>query len=246
MIVRYLLVPGVMMSLFAGLALGGFTTLPQGSRGRRLWAAGAGVAVVLGLVWTAFHPPSFVRFNNELVFRGESGRSLYALLDKPAVRKGLRCGPLSLPTHRVMPDSRWILDLPQRRVLARSQKSAAARRRMSYGVAIVPTSRTNVVRNTYFNEGTNVDRRRAAAGFRAGRGRSLLHRLRALPGPRSLSRGPARAAMVRCLQRGGAPAFSRPIGRAPVESPCGWPFWTGQPLVAGRRAPSARPPEGHS
>ena len=53
-----------------------------------------------------------------------------------------------------MPDSRWILDLPQRRVLARSQKSAAARRRMSYGVAIVPTSRTNVVRNTYFNEGT--------------------------------------------------------------------------------------------
>ena len=39
-IVRYLLVPGVMMSLFAGLALGGFTTLPQGSRGRRLWAPG--------------------------------------------------------------------------------------------------------------------------------------------------------------------------------------------------------------
>ena len=77
------------------------------------------------------------------------------------------------------------------KVLVRSQKSAAARRRMSYGVAIVPTSRTNVVRNTYFTEGTRVDRRRAAAGFRADRGRPLLHRLRALPAPRSLSRGPA-------------------------------------------------------
>jgi hypothetical protein len=154
-IVRYLLVPGVMMSLFAGLALGGFTTLPHGSRVRRLWAAGAGLAVVLGLVWTAFHPPSFVRFNDELVFRGESGRSLYALLDTPAVKRGLRCGPLTLPTHRVIPDSRWIRDLPEHKVLARSQKAAKVRRRMSYGVAIIPTSRINVVRNTYFTEGTD-------------------------------------------------------------------------------------------
>jgi hypothetical protein len=142
------------MTLFAAVALGGFTMLPRDTRRRRVWAAGAGVAVVLGLVWTAFHPPSFVRFDNELVFRGESGQSLYDILEKPAVRQGLRCGPLILPTHRLIPDSRWILDLPERRVLARSQKSAAARRRMSYGVAIVPTARINVVRNTYFNETT--------------------------------------------------------------------------------------------
>jgi hypothetical protein len=146
-IIRYLLVPGVMMSLFAALALGGFTMLPHGSAGRRVWTAGAGVAVVLGLVWTAFHPPSFVRFNNELVFRGESGRSLYALLGTPAVKKGLRCGPLSLPTHRVIPDARWILDLPEHKVVSRSQKSASVRRRARYGVALIPTSRINVVRN---------------------------------------------------------------------------------------------------
>jgi hypothetical protein len=146
-IIRYLLVPGVMMSLFAALAVGGFTMVPHGTRRRKAWMAGAGVAVVLGLVWTALHPPSFVRFNNELVFRGESGRSLYALLGTPAVKKGLRCGPLSLPTHRVIPDSRWILDLPERKVVSRSQKSAAVKRRMQYGVAIIPTSRINVVRN---------------------------------------------------------------------------------------------------
>jgi hypothetical protein len=164
-IVRYLLVPGVMMTLFAAVALGGFTMLPHGSRMRRAWATAAGVAVVLGLVWTAFHPPSFVRFNNELVFRGESGRSLYAMLDKPAVKKGLRCGPLVLPTHRLMPDSRWILDLPEHRVVARSQKSASVRRHARYGVAIIPTSRTNVVRNTYFTDTTAASVAVPSPGF---------------------------------------------------------------------------------
>jgi hypothetical protein len=148
-IVRYLLVPVVMMSLFAAFAVGGFTLLPHGAFMRRVWAAGAGLAVALAIVWTAFHAPSFVRFNNELVFRGESGRSLYAVLGTPAVKRGLRCGPLSLPTHRLIPDSRWILDLPEHKVLSRSQESPAARRRMRYGVAIIPTSRQNVVRNAF-------------------------------------------------------------------------------------------------
>jgi hypothetical protein len=153
-ITRYLLVPGVVMSLFAALALGGFTMLGAGSRARRAWAGTAGVVVVLGIVWTAFHPPSFVRFNDELVFRGESGRSLYALLGNPAVKRGLRCGPLSLPTHRVIPDARWILDLPVHRVVSRSQTAPGVRRRMQYGVAVIPTSRLNVVRNTYFTAPT--------------------------------------------------------------------------------------------
>jgi hypothetical protein len=148
-IVRYLLVPGVMMSLFAALAIGGFTMLPRGSHGRRAWEIAAVAAVVAGLVWTAIYPPSFTRFNNELVFRGDSGRSLYAVLDTPEVKRGLRCGPLSLPTHRMIPDSRWILDLPENRVLSRSQTSRRARERMRYGVALVPTSRQNVVRNVF-------------------------------------------------------------------------------------------------
>jgi hypothetical protein len=153
-ITRYLLVPGVMMSLFAALALGGFTMLRPGSRARRIWVWTSGVVVVLGLVWTATHPPSFVRFNDELVFRGDSGRSLYALLRKPAVKRGLRCGPLSLPTHRLIPDSRWILDLPAHKVVSRSQTAPGVQRRMRYGVAVIPTARSNVVRNTYFSTTT--------------------------------------------------------------------------------------------
>jgi hypothetical protein len=148
-IVRYLLVPVVMLTLFAAVAVGGFTMLRPGSTWRRSWSLAAGLAVALGLVWTGLHPPSFVRFNDELAFRGESGRSLYAVLGTPAVKEKLRCGPLSLPTHRLMPDSRWILDIPQRKVISRSQDSPTVRRRMRYGVALIPTSRQNVVRNAF-------------------------------------------------------------------------------------------------
>jgi hypothetical protein len=146
---RYLLVPSVMMSLFAAVAIGGFTMLPRGSRPRRRWAIAAAVGVVLGLAYTSIQPPSFVRFNNELVFRGESGRSLHSLLHQRAVKDGLRCGPLSLPTNKLIPDSRWILDLPPRRVVSRSDKSRSARRRARYGVAIYPTGRTNLLRNGF-------------------------------------------------------------------------------------------------
>jgi hypothetical protein len=148
-IVRYLLVPVVMLSLFAAVAVGGFTMMRPGSVQRRVWALGAGAAVALGLVWTALHPPSFVRFNDELAFRGESGRSLYAVLGTPVVKEKLRCGPLSLPTHRLIPDSRWILDIPQHKVISRSQNTPTVRRRMQYGVALIPTSRQNVVRNAF-------------------------------------------------------------------------------------------------
>src|SRR5205085_9206223 len=109
----------------------------------------AGLAVALAIVWTAFHAPSLIRFNNELELRADSGRSLYAVLDTPTVKKHLRCGPLSLPTHRVIPDSRWILDLSQHKVISRSQNSVEAKRRMRYGVAIIPISRQNVVRNGF-------------------------------------------------------------------------------------------------
>jgi len=148
-IVRYLLVPSVMMSLFAAVALGGFTMLRSGSRARRIWALASAAAVALGLVWTALQPPSLTRFNTELVFRGDSGASLHSLLTKPAVKQGLRCGPLSVPTHKLIPDSRWILDLPKGRVVSRSDPSPVSRRKVQYGVALYPTGRTNILRTGF-------------------------------------------------------------------------------------------------
>ena len=148
-IVRYLLVPSVMLSIFAAVALGGWTMLAPGSRSRRLWSAGAAVIAVAGLAYTAFHPPSPTRFNDELTFRGDQGSSLHALLDRRAVRDGLRCGPVSVPTHKLIPDVRWVLDLGQGEVVARSDRSKRGRRKARHGVAIFPTGRTNVLRTGF-------------------------------------------------------------------------------------------------
>jgi hypothetical protein len=164
-IVRYLLVPSVMLSLFAAVTLGGWTMLPRRSRSRRLWAGAAAAATILGLAYTTLAPPSLNRFNSELTFRGDQGSSLHALLDDPAVTKGLACGPVSVPTHKLTPDVRWVLDLPEDRVVARSDPSAASQRRARYGVALFPTGRTNVLR-TGFAVNTDALAQVPAPGFR--------------------------------------------------------------------------------
>ena len=164
-IIRYLMVPSVMLCLFAAVALGGFTMLPHGSSLRRAWAIGAAVAVVLGLAYTSINPPSLKRFDSELVFRGDSERSLRSLLTTPAVKRGLRCGPLSVPTHKLIPDSRWILDLGEKDVVARSDPAASSQRKARYGVAVFPVGRRNVLR-TGFAVQTDTTTMVPARGFK--------------------------------------------------------------------------------
>jgi hypothetical protein len=70
-------------------------------------------------VFTATHwkPNAFV---NDLAYRGQSHQQLVALLDEPAVKRELRCGKLSVPNHKLIPEVRWVLGLPARKVIARS------------------------------------------------------------------------------------------------------------------------------
>jgi hypothetical protein len=148
-IVRYLMVPSVMLCLFAAFALGGFTMVAPGSRLRKVWAGMAATAVVLGLAYTTLNPPSFTRFDSELVFRGDVSRSLRSLLHKPAVVEGLRCGAVSVPTHKLIPDVRWVLDVGEGRVVARSDLSPSAQRKARYGVALFPVGRRNILRTGF-------------------------------------------------------------------------------------------------
>jgi len=148
-IVRYLLVPSVMMTLFAAVAIGGWTMIPRGSRLRRAWAAGAAAITIVGLAYTAVQPPSLERFNNELSFRGEQARSLHRLLETGVVERGVQCGAVSVPTHKLIPDTRWVLDLPEERVVARSDPSAASQRKARHGIAIFPVGRTNILRTGF-------------------------------------------------------------------------------------------------
>jgi hypothetical protein len=165
-IVRYLMVPSVMLCLFAAVTLGGFTMVRRGSRLRRAWALAAAAAVLAGGTYTAFHAPSLKRFDSELVFRGDAGKSLRALLGNPKVEDGVRrCGTLSVPTHKLIPDARWILDLGESDVVARSDPSPTARRKARYGVAVFPVGRRNVLR-TGFAVRTDTTTQAPARGFK--------------------------------------------------------------------------------
>jgi hypothetical protein len=146
---RYLLTPAVLMMLFGALAIGGWSLLERGSALRRAWMGAAALLVAYGVA-QALSTVSIHSIETELAFRDDSHRALAQVLENPRVRADLRrCGPLSLPNHKLMPDTRWILDarvggFPE--IVARSQARGQAdagrpalRERISRGVAIYPT-----------------------------------------------------------------------------------------------------------
>ena len=63
------------------------------------------------------------------------------------MKAGLRCGPLTLPNHKLVPDSRWIADLPDDRVIARADPKAKPKPRK--GVAIYVTSRFAIFKQAF-------------------------------------------------------------------------------------------------
>jgi hypothetical protein len=87
-------------------------------------------AAVVGVAFVVVKAPAVSRLVGELRFIKGSHDDLAAILHAPAVQRDLRCGPITFPTYRLVPDTRWLLDLPARRVGARSA------RRRAHGVAI--------------------------------------------------------------------------------------------------------------
>ncbi len=150
---RYLLVPSLMVMLFAAVAVAGFTMLREG-RARRAWATLAALAVLGGITWTALRV-DVTRLDNELVFRGTSRESLADLLENPKVRAAARCGPVTTANHKLIPDVRWILDLPEERVIARSDTARAEG--VTTGVAILSASRTVFLRQGLDPEDDSVE-----------------------------------------------------------------------------------------
>ena len=179
-IVRYLLVPSVMLTLFAAVAA---RRVDDGAA-RRAAAARVGArrrrGHGAGLAYTAYRPPSPTRFNNELTFRGEQGRSLHRCWRSPAVERGLRCGagvgadaqadprhalgarPRGEPTSSPAPIPRP----PPSARRATGSRSSRSGARTSCG----PGSRSTPTRS-----------RRCPPGLHAHRHRQVLRRLRALP-----------------------------------------------------------------
>jgi hypothetical protein len=151
---RYLTVPAIALTLFAGEALAGWTTLGEGAaRLRRRWAGAVAAAAAVGAVFALTQAGAVGRLTTELRFIRGTHEGLAAILREPAVRAGMRCGPLTLPNYRLTPDARWILDASRREVSARSalrrERGVALffvdrRTLLRYGFADGASPRTNV------------------------------------------------------------------------------------------------------
>ncbi len=143
---RYLTVAALALLIFAAVAIGGWTLLVA-SRVRTGWMIAAALLVLAGVVFTATRV-NVGRFQSELEFRGASHDALESVLRDPEVRAGLRCGPLTMPNHKLIPDARWILDLPYDRVRARVDPDLP---RVGRGVAVFATSRAALFRHAFSN-----------------------------------------------------------------------------------------------
>jgi hypothetical protein len=119
---RYLLLAGIGGVLLAALALSGWARLDRASPWRRPWIALAVAAVVLGGAYTAAHlrPAGLVE---QLRERTAIRTELTALLNAPAVAAARHCGPVSVPNHKLLPEIRWALGVPERGVRARSDRT---------------------------------------------------------------------------------------------------------------------------
>jgi hypothetical protein len=141
---RYLAIAAVALIVFAGVGLGGWTLLAP-SRRRTGWAVLTALVVVGGIAFYATRL-DLGYFDNELSFRGAAHRDLVTVLGSEPVRRGLRCGPLSVPNHKLVPDARWVAGLPFERVIARADPKAEQPAR---GVALVVTSRFAIFKQAW-------------------------------------------------------------------------------------------------
>jgi hypothetical protein len=151
---RYLLVPSLMVMVLAAVTLAGWTMLRPGLWVRRAWAVGATLVIAYGAFFTATRV-NFHTFDAELTFRSESHASLERLLRDPRVEAARRCGPVSVPNHKLVPDSRWILDAGVDDVVARSDPEQKGR--LARGVAIYAVSRQALLRQGFTQDDQSVE-----------------------------------------------------------------------------------------
>jgi hypothetical protein len=108
---RYVETPAVLLTLFYGLAVCGWTLLAPGSRARRGWMIAGGVAVLLSLVYLPWHVHKLNGVERRLDVDGALYADLQQVGEAPVVRAAFaRCAPLTASDHRAIPGARFWLD----------------------------------------------------------------------------------------------------------------------------------------
>ena len=158
---RYLLVPSLCVMVFAAVFIAGWTMLEPGTTWRRLWATGALAIVLFGVVFTATRV-NLEQLRAELRFRGDAHVALERVLHDRAVARGLRCGPVYVPNHKLIPDVRWVLDRPQSDVIARSSRTTGDPAR---GVVILVHDRPAIFKQAFVTENDKTTDNMPPAGF---------------------------------------------------------------------------------
>ncbi len=137
LIPRYLSVPVVAITVLAALAAMGWVGLPAGHRWRRPWAVLVLIGAVIGVgTYLTIKRDAVRSLGSELRFLADARQDVRDLMLDPAVVAGARCGPISLPTYRLVPEIRLQLDVDGDRVIARSDPRAGALGATERGVAI--------------------------------------------------------------------------------------------------------------
>ncbi len=132
---RYLALSAVAVTLFAAFALGGWADAPRG-RLRAVWIAAAVAGTVLGAAWTVARIDTD-RIVWEVRHREALREDLRAALRHPAVVAARRCGPVTVPNHKLAPDVRFLLEAGPGEVVARSTLADAGRRRRGAALFVV-------------------------------------------------------------------------------------------------------------
>ena len=89
------------------------------------------------------------------------------MLHDPAVARALRCGPVYVPNHKLIPDVRWILDRSQADVLARStcDRSESGDHRAERGVVILVHNRPALFKQAFVTDNDETADNLPPAGF---------------------------------------------------------------------------------
>ena len=106
---RYVRTPAILLALFYGLAVAGWTLLPPG-RARRGWAVGGAVAAALSLAWLPWHVDRLQGLEARFERDGRLYGDLQRVGQSPVLRGAVAaCGPLTSADHRPIPYVRYWL-----------------------------------------------------------------------------------------------------------------------------------------